>query len=335
MKAVVFEQHGDVDGIEWREWPDPVAADDEVLIKVEASSFNGFEPMVLRGIPGLKTPLPMIPGADVSGVIVGRGNAVPQSWREGDRALVMPLQIGRGMMGETLRGGFCEYITAPHRYLIRIPAEVSFAEAAALPVAYGTAYRMIMRRGDVQTGERVLILGAAGGVGTCCVQLAKLRGAEVIGCTSSPDKAQRLLELGADHVINTSTDDFVAETIRLCGKPRVFGEGGGGVDVVINFIGGESWAKCLRVIRRGGRMLTCGATDGHDPKTDIRYIWSLEIDIRGSNAWSMDDIAAVLDLVAQKRLTPAIHDIRPMKDARQAMRDFIDRKVFGKLIVVP
>jgi alcohol dehydrogenase len=334
MKAVVFENHGDVEGLQWRDWPDPEPAADEVLIKVEASSFNGFDPMVLRGIPTLKTPLPMIPGADVAGRIAGLGSGVPSSWRVGDRVLVQPLQGRRGMMGETLRGGFSEYMTTPHEYLLRIPDGVSAIEAAALPVAYGAAHRMIMTRGNVTAGERVLILGATGGVGTCCVQLAKLRGAEVIACTSSAAKADRLKELGADHVINTSTHDFADETIRLFGKPRVFGPGGG-VDVVVNYIGGASWAKSLRVIKLGGRMLTCGATDGYDPQTDIRYIWCYEIDIKGSNAWTMDDIAALLQLVAEKRLKPVIHSVRPMHEVKISMREMIERKVFGKAILVP
>lgn len=335
MKAVSFAAHGDIDALGWNDWPDPEPGPGEVLIKIEAAAFNGFDPMVLNGIPTLKTPMPMIPGGDMAGTVATLGAEVPAGrWRSGDRVVVMPLQPGRGMMGETLRGGFCEYVAVPHEHLIKLPDEVSFVQAAALPVAYGTAYRMMMTRARVAAGERVLVLGATGGVGTCCIQLAKLAGAEVAACTSSDAKAEKLREIGADHVVNTSKEDAFAECIRLFGKPRVFGEGGG-ADIVVNYIGGESWAKSLRVARRGGRVLTCGATDGYDPKTDLRYLWSLELDVKGSNGWTVSDLEALLQLVAEKKLDPVIHNVRPMRDARLSMQELIERKVFGKAILVP
>jgi alcohol dehydrogenase len=335
MKAVVFDSHGALDALNWREWPAPPVGPTDVLIKVGAAALNGFDPMVLRGIPTLKTPLPMIPGGDVAGQIVALGSEVPNAlWSIDDRVLVMPLQPGRGMMGETLRGGFCELVAIPYEYLVRIPDEVSFVDAAALPVAYGTAHRMMVTRARVHLAENVLILGATGGVGTCCVQLAKLAGATVVACTSSSTKAEQLKKIGADHVINTSTHDFVAESNRLLGKPRVFGPSGG-ADVVINYVGGDSWAKSLKTVKRGGRLLTCGATDGHDPKTDLRYIWSLEISVIGSNGWTIEDLESLLNLVARKELKPVIHNVRPMNEIRASMKDLIERTVFGKAIVVP
>lgn len=335
MKAVMFDAHGGVDALNWRDWPDPQPAANEALIKIEAAALNGFDPMVLNGIPTLKTPLPMIPGGDMAGVIVALGAEVPAAaWRVGDRVLVQPLQPGRGMMGETARGGFCELVAVPQDYLVRMPAEVSFVDAAALPVAYGAAHRMMVTRGRIAAGERVVVLGATGGVGTCCVQLAKLAGAEVVACTSAAAKVERLKAIGADHVINTSTHEVGAEIIRLYGKPRVFGPSGG-ADVVVNYIGGDSWAKSLRMIKRGGRMLTCGATDGYDPKTDIRYIWCYELNVMGANGWTIEDLEALLGLVASKRLAPVIDSVRPMREARSAMQELIDRKVFGKAILAP
>lgn len=335
MKAVLFEAHGDVDALQVREWPDPVPGPDEVLIRVEAAAFNGFDPMVLQGIPTLKTPLPMIPGGDLAGRVVELGSDVPTgSWKVDDRVLVMPLQPGRGMMGETLRGGFCELVAVPHQYLVRIPEQVSFVDAAALPVAYGTAHRMMVTRGKVGAGDRVVILGATGGVGTCCVQLAKLAGAEVLACTSSAEKAKRLAEIGADHVVNTSTQDALAEVVRLFGKPRVFGTSGG-ADIVVNYIGGESWSKSLRMVKRGGCLLTCGATDGYDPKTDIRYIWSFELNVMGSNGWTVEDLTSLLHMIEDGKLKPVIYNVSPMAEVKSSMRDLMDRKVFGKAILVP
>jgi alcohol dehydrogenase len=336
MRAVVFDEHGDLDRLEIREWPEPRTEPVEVKIKVEAAAFNGFDPMVLNGIPTLKTPLPMIPGGDIAGSIVEIGTEVPPGrWAVGDRVLIQPLQPGRGMIGETLRGGFCDFITVPHRYALKIPDNVSYDDAAALPIAYGTAHRMLTTRAKLARGDKMLILGATGGVGTCCIQLAKLMGAEVAACTSSSAKAIRLKEIGADHVINTSEEDFLDASIRLFGKPKVFGEGGGGADVIINYIGGASWARALRACRRDGRILTCGATDGFDPKTDLRYIWSLELNIVGSNGWTDDDITSLLGLVSEGRLRPVVHSVRKMSEAKVSMGELMDRKVFGKAILVP
>jgi len=336
MRAVVFEAHGDVSGLNLREdWPEPQVEPNEVKIRVQAAAFNGFDPMILRGIPGIKTPLPMIPGGDVAGTVTEIGSDVPKNkFLIGDRVLVQPLRPGRGLMGETIRGGFCEFVSVPASDLVKIPAKVSFVDAAALPIAYGTAHRMLMERGKVKRGDRVLVLGATGGVGTCCVQLAKLAGAEVAACTSSTAKGELLRRLGADHVINTSEEDFVAAAIRLYGKPKVF-EQGGGADIVVNFIGGEAWAKSLRTVRHGGRLLTCGATDGFAPPTDIRYIWSLELNIMGSNVWTVADLEALLEHVSNGSLKPVIHSVRKMSDVRISMQELIDRKVFGKAVLTP
>jgi alcohol dehydrogenase len=206
--------------------------------------------------------------------------------------------------------------------------------AAALPVAYGTAYRMMVTRGRIQPGEKVLILGASGGVGTCCVQLAKQAGATVIACASSDEKLARLAELGADVGINYATTDWVKECHALFGRARTHGEVKGGIDVVVNFTGGDTWTKSLRVLRHDGRLLTCGATAGYDPKEDLRYIWTFELNIIGSDGWAREDVHALLDLVKAGRLDPVLHPKRfPIADAADAMRLLDERQVFGKVIV--
>src|SRR5579872_3024854 len=265
MKAIVFHQHGGLENLRYEDYPEPECGAGDCLVAVKAVSLNGFDPMVLRGIPGLKTPLPMIPGADVAGEVIATGAAVAR-WKKGDRVAIIPNRPQKGMMGETLRGGACERLAVPEEFLIRIPGKVSFVDAACLPTAYGCAIRMMYTRGKVAPGEKVLILGASGGVGTCCVQLAKLAGCEVVAVTSSADKAAKLAAIGADHVINAETQDYVQEVIKLYGKPRTWG-GPGGVDVVVNYTGGETWAQCFRTLKRQGRLLTCGATAGYDPKT--------------------------------------------------------------------
>jgi len=192
---------------------------------------------------------------------------------------------------------------------------------------------MIVTHDTIQKGEKVIVLGASGGVGTGCVLLAKMRGAEVIACASSDDKIQRLKELGADHTINTSSQNYVAEIHRMYGKPRI--RGGGGVDVIINYTGGDTWAECFLALKLQGKLLTCGATAGYDPKTDIRYIWSFEFNILGSNGWTVEDQRELLRRVADGRVKPIVHCERPLSEIRIPFKELMDREVFGKAVLVP
>jgi alcohol dehydrogenase len=258
-----------------------------------------------------------------------------EGWAVGDRVLVDPInRVQGGLMGETIHGGLAERCRVAAHQLISIPAGISYADAAALPVAYGTAHRMMLTQGHVAASEKVLILGASGGVGTCCVFLAKMAGAEVVACASSAEKQQRLTAFGADHVINYATHDFVEEIHRLYGKPHRRGAIGG-VDVVINFTGGDTWVKSMKCLRRGGRMLTCGATAGFDPQTDMRYIWTFELHILGSNGWTRQDLETLLKLVQDGSLRPVIDCTLPLTEAREALRRLEEREVIGKVIVTP
>ncbi len=334
MRAVVFREHGPVEKLRIESIPDPEIGPRDALIRVKATSLNGFDPQILAGTTGLKTPFPMVPCGDFAGEIIELGSEVEGGeWKPGDRVCPHPFVAGEGMTGETRVGAASEYVRIPASNLIRTPDAVTDIEAASLPIAYGTAYRMMSTRGQVRAGEKVLILGATGGVGTCCVQLAKSVDAEVIVCGSAAWKLDKLRALGADHVIDTSKQDFVAAVHELCGKPRMFGPGG--VDVLINYIGGETWAQSLRCLRSDGRMLTCGATAGYAPQTDIRYIWTYEQRVIGSNGWLPQEQVAVLDLVAKRKLAPVIHAVRPLEETAYSIQELIDRKVVGKTVITP
>jgi alcohol dehydrogenase len=215
-----------------------------------------------------------------------------------------------------------------------MPAGVSFEDAAALPVAYGTAHRMLITHQTVKAGERVLVLGASGGVGTGCVILAKVLGAEVIACASSAEKLERLKQLGADEVVNYQEVDFSKWAIERYGKPQRRSHEGG-VDVVINFTGGDTWQPSLRCLKRGGKLLVCGATAGYDPKEDLRYIWSFELKIIGSNSFYDDNLTALMDLIAQGRMRPLIDKVLPLEQAAEGLRLIRDREVVGKVVVAP
>jgi alcohol dehydrogenase len=284
-------------------------------------------------MPGIKVPLPMIIGLDLAGEILEVGPGV-SGWKPGDRVLVNPLNKQKGLMGEMLHGGLAEKCLVAADQLIRMPAKVSFEEAAALPVAYGTAHRMIVTHDTIRKGEKVLILGASGGVGTGCVLLARMLGAEVIACASSADKVKRLKDLGAHHVINYKETDFSKWAVEKYGKPqrRTYE---GGVDVVINFTGGDTWAPTLRCVKRGGKILVCGATAGYEPKEDLRYIWSFELKVIGSNSFYDENLKALMDMIQDGTLKPVIDVVLPLQKAAEGLRLIESREAFGKVLVTP
>jgi alcohol dehydrogenase len=269
----------------------------------------------------------------MAGEIVEVGAGV-SGWKEGDRVLVNPVNKRKGLMGEMMDGGMAEYCLVAADQLVAMPEGVTFAQAASLPVAYGTAHRMLVTHQTVKAGERVLILGASGGVGTGCVILAKLLGAEVIACASSPEKMQRLKELGADEVINYKDVDFSKWAIERYGKPQRRSYEGG-VDVVVNFTGGDTWVSSLRCLKRGGKLLVCGATAGYDPKEDLRYVWSFELKIIGSNSFYDDNLQALMQLIGEGKMAPVIDTVLPLDQAREGLRLIQDREVIGKVVITP
>ncbi len=334
MKALVLTQHGDLDQLHIdTDKPQPQARPGHVVVRVGASSFNYHDVFTVQGMPGIKVPLPVIPGLDLAGTVAELGDNVTK-WRIGDRVLVNPLKPGVGLMGEMTDGGMAEYALVDEKQLIAIPDGVSFEQAAALPVAYGTAHRMLITHNTIKAGDKVLILGASGGVGTACVVLAKHLGAEVIACAGSDEKAAALKALGADEVVNYREQDFSRWAINKYGKPQRRTHEGG-VDVVINFTGGDTWRPSLKCLKRGGTLLVCGATAGYDPQEDLRYVWSFELNIKGSNSFYEENLTALLEMVAREQIVPLIDRILPLEEAAEGLRLIRDREVLGKVIVKP
>ncbi|WP_288829022.1 zinc-binding dehydrogenase [uncultured Paraburkholderia sp.] len=333
MKALILSEHGDVDKLHVGEMPIPKAVPGHVVIRVRASSFNYHDVFTVKGMPGIKVPLPVVIGLDMAGEITEIGDNV-ENWSVGARVLVNPLNKKKGLMGEMLDGGMAQYCLVSADQLIAMPEGVTFEEAASLPVAYGTAHRMLVTHNTIKPGDRVVILGASGGVGTGCVTLAKMLGAEVIAAAGSADKAERLKAMGADHVINYRDTDFSKWVIEKYGKPQRRSYEGG-ADVVINFTGGDTWVPSLKCIKRGGSLLVCGATAGHDPKEDLRYIWSFEIRVIGSNNFYDDNLAALMELIRTKKIAVQIDKVLPLKQAAEGLRMIRDREVLGKIVVTP
>jgi alcohol dehydrogenase len=337
MKAMVVREHGGLEKLKLEpDFPDPKPGEGDVVVRVRASSLNYHDVFTRRGMPGIRLQMPLIMGLDVAGEILELGTDVT-GWRIGDRVLVDPInRIEGGLVGETIHGGLAERCRVRAHQLVRIPDAVSFEQAAALPVAYGTARRMMTTNGQVTRGEKILILGASGGVGVCCVQLAKIAGATVVACAGSEEKAARLKELGADHVINYTSNDFVKSAYDLYGKPSRRGaDASKGFDVVVNYTGGDTWVPSMKCLRVGGRLLTCGATAGFAPTEDIRFIWTFELKIVGSNGWARADIEALLHLVQSGALKVVIQKTFPLEEAGEALRAIEDRQVFGKIVVTP
>ncbi|MDP9646499.1 zinc-binding dehydrogenase [Paraburkholderia caledonica] len=333
MKALILSEHGHVDKLHVGEMPIPKAVPGHVVIRVRASSFNYHDVFTVKGMPGIKVPLPVVIGLDMAGEITEIGDNV-EDWSVGARVLVNPLNKKKGLMGEMLDGGMAQYCLVSADQLIAMPEGVTFEEAASLPVAYGTAHRMLVTHNTIKPGDRVVILGASGGVGTGCVTLAKMLGAEVIAAAGSADKAERLKAMGADHVINYRDTDFSKWVIEKYGKPQRRSYEGG-ADVVINFTGGDTWVPSLKCIKRGGSLLVCGATAGHDPKEDLRYIWSFEIRVIGSNSFYDDNLAALMELIRTKKIAVQIDKVLPLEQAAEGLRMIRDREVLGKIVVTP
>src|SRR3984893_12041545 len=319
MRALVLRQHGDLEQLQVVEdHPVPRADEGHVVIRVRASSFNYHDVFTVRGMAGEI--------AEVGPGVTG--------WKPGDRVLVNPLNKKKGLMGEMLDGGMAQYCRVAADQRIALPAGVCVSKAASLPVAYGTAHRMLITHKTVEAGERVLVLGASGGVGTGCVILAKMLGAEVIACASSAEKLARLKELGADEVVNYKEVDFSKWAVERYGKPQRRSYEGG-VDVVINFTGGDTWHPSWRCLKRGGKLLVCGATAGYDPQEDLRYVWSFELQIIGSNSFYDENLAALMDLIGAGKIKPVIDKVLPLEQAREGLRLIQDREVIGKVVVKP
>ena len=325
MKAVAFDRHGGVEVLQYRDCPDPQPAPGDVVVRVRATGLNYLDVFARRGMPGVNIPLPFISGGDIAGEVETVGDDVA-GWRAGERVVVNP-KTKRGLIGEEVNGGLAERVAVPADNLVRLPASVSFEDGAAIPINFGTALRMLTTIGGLTAGESVLILGASGGVGTACVQIAKMLGARVFAAAGSAEKAGKLRALGADEVIDYSRDDFSRAAWDLSGRK--------GVDVAVNFTGGDTFNPSLRALARRGRLLVCGATAGFSPQIDLRYLWRRELQVLGSTGYTQQDIAAAVEMVASGKLKPVVGRVFPLREAAEAVKLLEDRAFFGKIVVVP
>lgn len=343
MRAIVIPKHGGPDVLLEQEVAEPVVTGRDVLIEVRAASVNHIDIFLRRGIPGIKLPLPHIPGCDASGVVLECGPDASPRFAVGTRVVVNPaVSCGRcefctsgfggqcrhfRILGEHMPGCYAQRISVPSENVMPIPDTMTFEEAAAVPLVFLTAWSMLISKGQIRPGEDVLILGAGSGVSTASIQIARMTGCRVFAAAGSGEKLERAAELGAEVLINYRKEAF-DEVVREKTAKR-------GVDVVVDHIGQETWIRSLRAVRRGGRILTCGATSGPHPTTDLRHIFYRQLRIIGSTMGSAADFANVMRCVFRGQIRGVIDGVLPLSDAERAHRRIEDRLVFGKMILVP
>jgi NADPH:quinone reductase-like Zn-dependent oxidoreductase len=340
MKAIVFEQHGGPEVLKYTKAPDPVIRPSEVLVHVKACALNHLDLWVRRGIPGVAFPLPHIPGSDISGEIAQVGADVT-TVRVGQKVVLAPgVSCGKcpacisgqdnrcrqfTNLGYMIDGGCAEFVRAPEVNCIPYPENLTFEEAASIPLVFQTAWHMLVARAELQPGEDVLILGAGSGVGSAAIQIGKFFGARIIATAGSDEKLQKAKELGADHLINHKTQKIREEVRRITSKR--------GADVVFEHVGTATWEESIASLAPGGRLVTCGATTGYDAKIDLRFLFSRQLSLLGSYMGTKSELHTVMKLVASGKLKPVIDRVFPLAEAAAAHAYLESSAQFGKVVL--
>lgn len=343
MKAVLFRQHGGPQVLEYTDFPTPEPKPGEALIRLHAAAINRMDVMVRNGWPGLKLELPHINGADGAGEVIAFKNGASEAetieLETGDH-VVINANLGCGkcefclagkdnmclqwhLLGETVRGTYAEYVSLPVRQLYRLPKDFDFHQAAAAALVYQTAWHSLVKRGNLQKDETVLIVGAGGGVNTASVQIAKLIGAQVVIVGSNAKKLEMAESIGADILIDRSKEEDWSKAVFLATNKR-------GVDVVVDNVG-TTFMQSLRALRKGGRLLTVGNSGGPKFEIDNRYMFAKHLSIIGSTMSTLSEFKEVMDLIVAGKLKPVMDKMYPLKDAALAQERLWRNENFGKL----
>ena len=351
MKVVLFRQHGGPEVLEYTDFPAPEPKPGEALIRLHAAALNRVDVMVRNGWPGLKLEMPHINGADGAGEIIALGDGeLPASAISAQEAGGLRLEIGDRvvinaslgcgkcefclngkdnlcrewhLLGETVRGTYAEYVSLPIKQLYRLPPGFDYRQAAAAALVYQTAWHSLLKRGNLQQGETVLILGAGGGVNTASLQIAKYIGAQVIVVGSNAKKLERAESMGADILIDRSKEGDWSKAVFIATNKR-------GVDVVVDNVG-TTFMQSLRALRKGGRLLTVGSSAGPKFEIDNRYMFARHLSIIGSTMSTLDDFKEVMDLIVAGKLKPVIDRTYPLRDAALAQERLWNHENFGKI----
>ena len=342
MKAVRFHEHGGLDVLKYEDAPEPEIQPTEVLVKVKACALNHLDLWMRTGVRAWKLPMPHVVGSDISGKVAQVGALVTNA-KPGDRVLLAPgISCGQcdacwkgldsacrsfTIFGVMMNGGYAEYVKSPAANVIPIPSDLSFEEAASVPLVFLTAWHMLLSRARLQPGEDVLVVGAGSGVGIAAIQVAKLVGCRVIATAGNDEKLAKARELGADEGINHTRQSIAEEVARLTGKR--------GMDVIVEHVGQAVWEDCFNSLATYGRLVTCGATTGGEVKLDVQGLFGRQRSILGSYMGGKGELIEVLKLIGQRKLKPVIDSVFPLAEAREAQRKMESRDFFGKILLRP
>lgn len=341
MKAIYFESHGGNDVLKFGEQPDaPPPGPGEVRLRLRAAAMNHLDLFVREGMPNVPVPLPMIGGSDGAGEIESAGEGV-REFKPGDRVLIQPglycnaCEFCRGgeqslclryqILGEHVRGTLAELVTLPSRNVFSIPDSMDFETAAAFPLSYQTAWRMLMGRARVSAGQTVLIHGIGGGVSQAALEIALLAGARVFVTSSSEEKLSAARGAGAENAWNYKKED-VSKAVTACTGKR-------GCDVVVDNVGEATWTLSLKCVAKGGCIVTCGATTGPNPREEMRLVFWKQISILGSTMANDREFRALLSAVFSGRLRPKVDSVIPFARAAQAYARMESGQQHGKIVV--
>lgn len=338
MKAVRFHAHGGPEVLRFEDAPDPVAGPGEAVIRVRACAMNHLDLWQRRGMERVRIPFPHISGAEVAGEVITSPNG---EFAPGRRVMLQPgLSCGRcaacldgrdnecaqyDVLGYRSAGGYAELVKVPVQNLIAIPDSIGFVEAAAFPLTFLTAWHMLVTRAGLQAGEDVLVLGAGSGVGQAAIQIARLHGARVVATAGTDAKLVKARRLGAHEVINHTTQDVPAMVRELTA--------GRGADVVVEHVGTATWEGSIKSLARGGRLVTCGATTGHDAGIDLRVLFVRQISLLGSYMGRKAELLRAADFFFAGQLRPVVDRTYPLAEAAEAHRLLEARGQFGKLVL--
>ncbi|MCU0724944.1 MAG: zinc-binding dehydrogenase [Planctomycetes bacterium] len=342
MRCVRVNEHGGPEVLRLEDRPVPAIRPDEALVRVRACGMNHLDLWVRRGVVGHRFPLPLTPGCDTAGVVAEVGTAVP-GFRPGDEVVISPgfaclrceeCFAGRhslcrryGIFGESRDGGDAEFVVVPGANLVPKPANLSFVEAACVPLVFLTAWHMLVTRAGIRPGHVVLVHAAGSGVGSAAIQVGKLFGATVIATASTDAKLAKARELGADHLVNHRERDFADAVREITGKR--------GVDIVFEHTGEATFPGSMKAVARGGTIVTCGATSGFRAEVDLRVLFFKQVSILGSTMGSYGEVLEVMGHVAAGRLRPVLDRTFPLSEVAEAHRYLESRSQFGKVVLVP
>jgi alcohol dehydrogenase len=343
MKAIYFDEHGGLDVLRYGDVPDPEPGPGEVLIRIKAAALNFNDIWARRGLPRVDLPMPHVSGTDAAGVVTALGPGVT-SVAVGDSVVTYPVNSCRAcaacLAGEEVfcrrmriwgfqtgpyDGSFAQFAKLQAQQVLPKPAHLSWAEAAATSTSLLSVWRMLVARARVVPGETVLVWGASGGTGSFALQLLRCLGARSIAVTSSKPKARFCETMGADHVIVSPPADVLEQVRRLTG--------GRGVDVVFDHVGETVWPISVECLRWGGRMVICGATEGFEPKIDLRYLWNKQLSFLGSHIGTHREWVACLELVEQRKIQPPVSEVFSLTDLAQAQSAMEERRLTGKIAI--